>query len=95
MEFNSVPGPSSAGQGQRATDVDGQHRGLLRQRDDRIVLVRMQVELLDRRRWKTRIELANVIFEYLGIWHNRQRRHGRLGWLAPVEFELQQTMTVA
>ena len=55
----------------------------------------MQVELLDRRRWKTRIELANVIFEYLGIWHNRQRRHGRLGWLAPVEFELQQTMTVA
>ena len=28
---------------------------------------RMQVELLDRRRWKTRIELANAIFEYLEI----------------------------
>ena len=28
---------------------------------------RMQVELLDRRRWRTRIELANAIFEYLEI----------------------------
>src|SRR5919108_2771171 len=25
---------------------------------------RMQVELLDRHRWKTRMELANAIFEY-------------------------------
>ena len=51
---------------------------------------RMQVELLDRRRWKTRIELANAIFEYLEIWHNRQRRHSRLGMLAPIEFENRQ-----
>lgn len=28
---------------------------------------RMQVELLDRQRWRTRIELANAIFEYLEI----------------------------
>jgi putative transposase len=48
---------------------------------------RMQVELLDRRRWKTRIELANAIFEYLEIWHNRHRRHSRLGMLTPIEFE--------
>jgi putative transposase len=27
---------------------------------------RMQVELLDRHRWRTRVELANAIFEYLG-----------------------------
>ncbi|RJL24001.1 hypothetical protein D5H75_31740 [Bailinhaonella thermotolerans] len=33
---------------------------------------RMQVELLDRRRWNTRIELADAIFEYLEIWRNRQ-----------------------
>jgi hypothetical protein len=32
---------------------------------------RIQVELLDRRRWNTRIELANAMFEYLEIWHNR------------------------
>jgi transposase InsO family protein len=36
---------------------------------------RMQVELLARARWRTRLELANAIFEYLEIFHNRQRRH--------------------
>ncbi len=48
---------------------------------------RMQVELLNRRRWRTRVELANAIFEYLEIFHNRQRRHGALGMLSPIEFE--------
>ncbi len=48
---------------------------------------RMQVELLNRRRWNTRMELANAMFEYLEIWHNRHRRHSALGWLSPVEFE--------
>ncbi|HKO85647.1 MAG TPA: integrase core domain-containing protein, partial [Actinomycetota bacterium] len=48
---------------------------------------RMQTELLDRQRWSTRIELANAIFEYLEIFHNRQRRHSALGWRTPVEFE--------
>jgi transposase InsO family protein len=48
---------------------------------------RMQVELLDRKRWSTRVELANAIFEYLEIFHNRQRRHSSLGMLTPVEFE--------
>ncbi len=49
---------------------------------------RMQVELLARQRWKTRVELANAIFEYLEIFHNRQRRHSSLGMLSPVEYEL-------
>jgi putative transposase len=35
---------------------------------------RTQVELLDRKRWRTGVELANAIFEYLEIFHNRQRR---------------------
>jgi transposase InsO family protein len=48
---------------------------------------RMQVELLDRKRWNTRLELVNAIFEYLEIIHNRQRRHSGLGMLTPVEFE--------
>src|SRR5713101_9872922 len=48
---------------------------------------RMQVELLDRRRWSTRVELANAMFEYLEIFHNRKRRHSSLGMLTPVEFE--------
>ena len=48
---------------------------------------RMQVELLNRRRWRTRVELANAIFEHLEIFHNRQRRHSSLGMLTPIEFE--------
>jgi len=48
---------------------------------------RMQVELRNRRRWRTRVELANAIFEYLEIFHNRQRRHSSLGMLTPIEFE--------
>ena len=44
-------------------------------------------ELLDRKRWRTRVELANATFEYLEIFHNRQRRHSALGMLSPVEFE--------
>lgn len=56
---------------------------------------RMQVELLDRRRWRTRLELANAMFEYLEIFHNRQRRHSSIGWLTPVEFETSQPITVA
>ena len=49
---------------------------------------RMQVELLDRQRWLTRVELANAIFEYLEIFHNRKRRHSALGMRTPVEFEM-------
>jgi putative transposase len=56
---------------------------------------RMQVELLDTKRWKTRVELANAIFDYLEIWHNRRRRHSQLGMLSPIEFERRQTITVA
>lgn len=57
---------------------------------------RMQIELLDTRRWRTRIELANAIFEYLEIWHNRRRRHSALGMLTPDEFEARhRTITAA
>ena len=49
---------------------------------------RMQVELLNTRRWKTRIALANAIFEYIEIFHNRRRRHSSLGMLTPIEFEM-------
>lgn len=48
---------------------------------------RMQTELLNRRRWRTRVELANAMFEYLEVFHNRQRRHSALGMLTPIEFE--------
>lgn len=54
---------------------------------------RMQTELLNRRKWRTRLELANAIFEYLEIFHNRQRRHSALGMLTPVEYELKAPTT--
>ena len=48
---------------------------------------RVQVELLDWQVWSTRLELATALFEYLEIFHNRQRRHSSLGMLTPFEFE--------
>ena len=48
---------------------------------------RMQVELLNRRGWKTRVELANAIFEYIESFHNNRRRHSSLNMLTPMEFE--------
>ncbi len=48
---------------------------------------RMQVELLNRQRWKTRIELATAIHDYIEIFHNTQRRHSALGMRTPTEYE--------
>ena len=56
---------------------------------------RMRVELLDPQRWRNCIELANAIFEYLEICHNRQRRHISLSMLTPVEFEARHHQTTA
>jgi putative transposase len=36
---------------------------------------------------KTRVELANAIFDYIEIFHNRQRRHSALGYRTPIEHE--------
>ena len=48
---------------------------------------RLQTELLNRKKWKTRIELSTALFDYLEIFHNRNRRHSALGMLTPIEFE--------
>lgn len=48
----------------------------------------MQIELLDRQKWKTRVELAIAIFDYIEIFHNRQRRHSALDYRTPIEYEL-------
>ena len=42
-----------------------------------------------------RVELGNAIFEYLEIFHNRQRRHSALGMLTPIEFENRNQPTTA
>jgi putative transposase len=47
----------------------------------------LQLEVLDRREWNTRAELANAIFEWIECWYNPIRRHSSLGMLSPVDFE--------
>ncbi|PKT71240.1 hypothetical protein CW362_20175 [Streptomyces populi] len=46
-----------------------------------------QLELLNRKRWKTRGEPADAIFEFIEIFCNRQRRHSALGRRTPTEYE--------
>lgn len=48
----------------------------------------MQIELLNRRKWTTRVELAKATFEYIEIFHDRQRRHSALAYRTPIEHEL-------
>ena len=47
----------------------------------------MQRELLDRRHWTSRVELASAIFEWIEGWYNPRRRHSGLGYLSPHEYE--------
>jgi transposase InsO family protein len=53
----------------------------------------MQVELFNRRRWKTRIELASAIHDYIEHFHNARRRHSALDMLTPAEVEARHAYT--
>ncbi len=59
------------------------HSDRVVQVDDESFWGRTQTELLNRKRWKTRIELTNEIFDYPEIFHNRQPRHSALGMHTP------------
>jgi transposase InsO family protein len=47
----------------------------------------LHTDLLNRPKWRSRIELSTALFEYLEIFHIRTRRHGCLGMLTPVDYE--------
>lgn len=47
----------------------------------------MQRELLDRRSWRSREELASAIFEWIEGFYNPVRRHSGLGYRSPNDFE--------
>jgi putative transposase len=47
----------------------------------------LKVELVHRRRFKTRAEARAAIFEYIEVWYNRQRLHSSLGYRSPMEYE--------
>jgi putative transposase len=47
----------------------------------------LQLELLDRRTWQTRRELAQAIFEYIEAFYNPERRHTSIQYLSPIAYE--------
>jgi putative transposase len=47
----------------------------------------LKKELIHRRTWPTRAELRTEVFDYIEVFYNRQRRHGTLGQMSPVDFE--------
>jgi len=47
----------------------------------------LQRELLNRRTWQTRKELASAIFEWIEAWYNPRRRHSSIDDRSPVEYE--------
>jgi putative transposase len=52
---------------------------------------RMQTELLNTKKWSTRVELSAAIFDWIEAFYNRIRRHSSLGMLSPVAFEQRHT----
>jgi putative transposase len=47
----------------------------------------LECELLDRRRFPTKVEARMAVFEFIEGWYNPTRRHSRLGRISPIEFE--------
>ena len=56
---------------------------------------RMQTELLNRKKWSTRLELSTAIFDWIEAFYNRHRRHSALGMISPVEFERRHSRTTS
>lgn len=48
----------------------------------------LKVELVHHRRYLTREEARQDIFEWIEVFYNRQRRHSTLGYRSPAEFEM-------
>jgi len=49
----------------------------------------LKVELVYRRRFRTRLEAKAAIVEYIELFYNSWRRHSSLGYLSPNDFEQQ------
>ncbi len=50
----------------------------------------MQIELLNRKRWTTRLELSMAMVDWIEAFYNRRRRHSSIGNVSPIEFEKRQ-----
>lgn len=51
----------------------------------------MQIELLNRQKWRTVIELSLAMANYIEPFYNGERRHSSLNYLTPNEFEALQS----
>ena len=49
----------------------------------------LKLELVYRREFATRQQARSEIFDYIETFYNRQRTHSALGYLSPIDFELQ------
>ena len=47
----------------------------------------MQIELLNRQRWMTVVELSVAMADYIENFYNLSRRHSSLKYFTPYEFE--------
>ena len=47
----------------------------------------LKLELIYNTRYKTRKEAKVDIFEYIEMFYNRQRKHSKLGYVSPIQFE--------
>ena len=52
----------------------------------------LKVELVDRRRFRTRAEARTAIFAWIA-WHNQHRLHSHNDYLAPLEWEQRHPIT--
>ena len=49
----------------------------------------LKLELVYRQDFISRSQARSQIFDYIEIFYNRQRAHSALGYLSPVDYELQ------
>ena len=55
----------------------------------------MQIELLNRKKWTSVLELSEAMADYIENFYNSQRRHSSIGYLTPDEFEVVNTTNPA
>jgi transposase InsO family protein len=47
----------------------------------------LECELLDRHSFKNPAEARSAVFEFIEGWYNLHRRHSRLDYVSPIEYE--------
>ena len=47
----------------------------------------LKKELIQGEKYRTRQQAVSAVFEYIEVFYNRHRKHSKLGYQSPVEFE--------